>query len=490
MPTPTRRAWATIDCNALRHNLARVRTLCPAAAIYAVIKSNAYGHGMAQVAQAITSSATPVAGFAVATLEEALTLRTQVHDLPILLLNGFVDADEAALCLQQGIEPVVHSAYQVSLLAGCLPQSKKQGRQRIWIKFNSGMNRLGMSRTECLRAITSLAQHPHIEPIFMSHLAYADDMDNPASKSFTAKQLQLFQDTHLKAQQIFADTHPNSRDTHSKNSRDTHLNGVSQDSQTNEGGQETAGNLQSLQDTHANESLEDESLQDTHAKKSLHEGSLQDTHANEGGHDTEAGVSSHQGQLSQDMANAVRAAGNRLKRSLAASAGILTLPSTHLDLVRPGVMLYGSSPLARQMGPACDLQAVMTLSSRLIAINDVGAGESIGYNATYTCTSDSRIGVVSIGYGDGYPRSAENATPVLVRTASGIHRCPLIGRVSMDMITIDLSAVPAAQIDDEVVLWGDELPADEVARHANTIAYELFCKVTSRVNFHYENMEI
>tara|TARA_B110000971_G_scaffold101977_1_gene104877 strand:- start:573 stop:1022 length:450 start_codon:yes stop_codon:yes gene_type:complete len=147
-------------------------------------------------------------------------------------------------------------------------------------------------------------------------------------------------------------------------------------------------------------------------------------------------------------------------------------------------MLYGSSPLARENGLEVGLRPVMTLSSRLIAINDVKAGETLGYGASYTCSTDTRIGVVSVGYGDGYPRSASSETPVVVKTATGDFKSHVAGRVSMDMITIDLGDSDA-NINDEVVLWGKGLCADDVAKSVDTIAYELFCKVTDRVNCYY-----
>ena len=172
-------------------------------------------------------------------------------------------------------------------------------------------------------------------------------------------------------------------------------------------------------------------------------------------------------------------------RSLAASAGILAWPDTHFDHLRPGIMLYGGSPLSNVTAPELGLQPVMTLRARLIAIKQVPAGGSIGYGATYTCDGPTRIGVVSIGYGDGYPRSAPTGTPVLVRTAAGYQRSCLLGRVSMDMITIDLQGLGNTEVGDEVVLWGESLSADEVARFAGTISYELFCRVTNRVSYIY-----
>ena len=242
------------------------------------------------------------------------------------------------------------------------------------------MNRLGMNSLDTCSSFLRLQAFPEIELVLMSHLAYAEDMDNPDSKYFTDRQMDKFE--AVKAE------------------------------------------LQSSYD-------------------------------------------------------------EQIEMSMAASAGILTLPNTHLNYVRPGVMLYGSSPLAQQTGEELGLYPVMTLSSRIIAINEVAAGEAIGYNATYICEKDTRVGTVSIGYGDGYPRSAVNGTPVLVKTETQVFRTQIIGRVSMDMITIDLSGIDDVQINDEVILWGEGLCADEVAKYANTISYELFCKVTKRVPFIY-----
>ena len=380
MTKSTKRAWTIINLNALRKNLALVRALCPESRIIPVIKSNAYGHGMEQAARALKDTDTRIATFAVATLEEALELKGLNLDVPILLLSGFVSAEELALCMENEIEPVIHSTYQVELLEKQWDLELPTNNRRLWLKHNSGMNRLGMTTESCLKAYAKLHEYPGTEFVLMSHLACAGDIENPDSQEVTTRQMDQFKQTY----------------------------------------------------------------------KSLIEAERVD-----------------------------------LPRSIAASAGILTLPDTHLDYVRPGVMLYGSSPLAGSTGEEIGLQPVMTLSSRLIAINQVSAGEFIGYNASYVCDRDTLVGVVSIGYGDGYPRSAANGTPVLVKTQSGINRTRLIGRVSMDTITVDLTEIPDACINNEVILWGDDLCADEVAQAAGTIAYELFCKVTQRVTFEY-----
>lgn len=380
MSLPSRRAWATIDTGALRKNLAQVRALCPESKIIPAIKANAYGHGLEEVARALAAAPTHAAALAVATLDEALAIGKLDLKLPVLLLNGFINAEELSLCLEHGIEPVVHSPYQVALLEKQFSQEIFGDKRKLWLKLNSGMNRLGMMPRELEQAYLNLHKYPDTEFVLMSHLAWADAPDSEDAVAFSRRQLQVFTQVH------------------------------------------------------------------------------------------------------QRLALARK---DRLPGSLAASAGILTLPDAHFQYVRPGIMVYGSSPLANQTGEELGLAPAMTLSSRLLAINEVPAGESIGYGATYTCAQHTRVGVVSIGYGDGYPRSAGNGTPVVVKTRNGPVRTRLIGRVSMDLITIDLSAVDDPQIDDEVVLWGEDLCVDEVARAAGTIAYELFCKVTARVTRQY-----
>lgn len=164
-------------------------------------------------------------------------------------------------------------------------------------------------------------------------------------------------------------------------------------------------------------------------------------------------------------------------KSIANSAAIVSWPQTHADWVRPGIMLYGVSPLIDDMGSHLGLKPVMTLSTQLIAIHSLKCGDAVGYGGTWVCPQDMPVGVAAIGYGDGYPRHAQNGTPVLVNG----YPCQLAGRVSMDMITIDLRNAPTAKIGDRVTLWGENLPIEYVARKAQTIPYELFCNLTSRV---------
>ncbi len=165
------------------------------------------------------------------------------------------------------------------------------------------------------------------------------------------------------------------------------------------------------------------------------------------------------------------------ERSAANSACVLAWSDTHADWARPGIMLYGCSPFVEGAEPGLDLRPAMTLRTRLIAINQLEAGAAVGYGRSYHCPEAMPVGVAAIGYGDGYPRHAPNGTPVLVRG----RRVPMVGRVSMDKITLDLRGVREAEVGDEVVLWGDGLPIEEVAQAAGTIGYELMCGVHGRV---------
>ena len=183
--------------------------------------------------------------------------------------------------------------------------------------------------------------------------------------------------------------------------------------------------------------------------------------------------------FSREQCNALFAlcAGLDLPLSIGNSAGLIAIPEARTAWVRPGIMLYGASPLHERTAASLGLRSVMTLKTRLISIQQLRRGDRIGYGGTYSCPEDMSVGVAAIGYGDGYPRHARQGTPVLVTG----RRVPLIGRVSMDMINLDLRSAPDSAIGDEVVLWGDGLPADEIAAAAGTIPYELFCAVTARV---------
>lgn len=174
-------------------------------------------------------------------------------------------------------------------------------------------------------------------------------------------------------------------------------------------------------------------------------------------------------------------------RSIVNSAGLVGWPAAHADWVRPGLLLYGASPVQTETAGGLGLRPGMTVRSRLIAIREVAQGAAVGYGGSYVCERPMRLGVVSVGYGDGYPRHAKTGTPVIVNAADGAHEAAMLGRVSMDMITIDLTAVTGAQVGDTVTLWGEGLPIERVAGHAGTISYDLMCGLTSRVNYSHAN---
>lgn len=380
MSTSQHRTWATIDLQALKKNLGQVRSRCAESKIVPVIKANAYGHGMEQVARTLKAANTKLAAFAVATLDEALQLHKLELGIPIVLLPGFANEEELVECLERKIQPVVHSMHQLQVLQARFDEDFFAGNRKIWIKLNSGMNRLGFSSGACFEAFPAIHRYPDTELVLMSHLAWADDLENEQARDFTYQQMAKF-------------------------------NAVRQ-------------------------------------------------------------------RLTQITDSAVDC-------SLAASAGILNLPETHYQYVRPGIMLYGGSPSSGATGEELGLDPVMTVKARLVAINEVKAGAAIGYGARHVCAQNTRVGVVGIGYADGYPRGAADGTPVIVHSQGQALRTGIIGRVSMDMITVDLTGMDQAQVGDEVTLWGKGLSADEVARYAGTISYELFCNLKSRVHVDY-----
>jgi alanine racemase len=197
-------------------------------------------------------------------------------------------------------------------------------------------------------------------------------------------------------------------------------------------------------------------------------------------------------EFTRNQINAFSAAGSGLMcdKSLANSAALLTLPETHFDWVRPGIALYGVSPIDGKVGVDFDLQSVMTLSSKIISVKEINEGDAVGYGASWIATRKSRIATIAIGYGDGYPRHVKSNTPVLVTDSSGkCVQAPIIGRVSMDMIAIDITEIPSAALGSQIILWGDELPVEAIAKCANTIPYELLCQICPRVEHLYVDGE-
>lgn len=361
MPRPI---LATVHPLALSHNLARVRVAAPDARVWAVVKANAYGHGIERVFDALRSAD----GFALLDLAEAHRLRALDWRGPILLLEGCFEARDLELCSRLGLWHTVHCQEQIDMLAA----HKTQVPHRVFLKMNTGMNRLGFKPERFRAAWIRLSALPQVEEI--SLMQHFPDADGP--RGITA-QLQAFD----------AVTH------------------------------------------------------DLPGERSL-----------------------------SNSAAILRHAGMLAGRS---------------DWIRPGIVLYGSAPdFPARSAADWGLQPTMTLSSRLIGIQQLQAGDTVGYGSTFAAEAPMRIGVVACGYADGYPRHCPTGTPVLV---NGV-RCRMVGRVSMDMITVDLAPVPAAHIGSEVTLWGCAsngavLPIDEVAHAAGTVGYELMCAVAPRVPF-------
>lgn len=361
---------AIINLKAIQQNLLVVRRLTPDAKVMAIVKANAYGHGIVQVARALIDvEQGGVNAIAVACMEEAIRLRESGVKVPIVLLEGFFSEKELALAVENNLEIVVHQEAQLNAIESMFFAGNfNQVQLKLWLKLDSGMNRLGFTKTSYQNAYDRLAVLPCVHSInLMSHFACADDITNPQNQ----RQLNLF-------------------------SRVT------------------------------------------------------------------KGLSG--------------------EKSMANSAGVVAWPESHYDWVRPGIILYGGSPMLGLQGDSHHLVPAMTLKSQLFAIRTVKAGDTVGYGAVWVAKRATRIGIIAIGYGDGYPRHAKEGTPVWIRGKTH----PLVGRVSMDMITVDLGTRDLFEIGDEAILWGEKLPVETIAKYSDTICYTLLCGVTSRVNFEWE----
>lgn len=348
---------ATIDLGALRSNLEVLRRLAPKSRVMAVVKANAYGHGLVAVARALAAAD----ALAVARLGEALTLREAGSKSPVVLLEGVLDSEQLAAAAAADLELVVHSAEQVELLR----DAPAGARFKIWLKLDSGMNRLGFKGDAFQAAHAALCALPCVQRPFnlCTHLASADSPELPT----TAEQLMVF-----------------------------------------------AAATRSLPGA----------------------------------------------------------------RSLENSAALLSFPDSQADWVRPGLALYGISPFKGMTGSDHGLRPAMTLASRVIAVKDLAEGERVGYAGDWTARRATRLAIASVGYGDGYPRSAASGTPILVNG----ERAGLAGRVSMDMLAIDVTEIQRpVKVGDPVVLWGDGLAAEEIALWAETIPYTLVCGISQRV---------
>lgn len=345
---------ASLDLQALRHNLQVVRRAAPGARVWSVVKANAYGHGIDRIWQALGKTD----GFALLNLEEAILLRERGWKGPILMLEGFFHADELALFDEYRLTTSVHSNWQLK----ALQNARLRAPLDIYLKVNSGMNRLGFlpervhSVWQQLRAMSNIG-----DMTLMSHFAVAEKPDG----------------------------------------------------------------------------------------------------------------------IVDAMARVEQAAeGLDCPRSLSNSAATLWHPEAHFDWVRPGIILYGASPSGQWNDVATSgLRPVMTLSSEIIGIQTLQAGDCVGYGGRYKAREEQRIGIVACGYADGYPRLAPSGTPVLVE---GV-RTRTVGTISMDMLAVDLTPCPQAGIGAAVELWGKEIKIDDVAASAGTVGYELMCALAPRV---------
>ena len=361
MPRPIK---ATIHTAALRHNLARMRNATPDARLWGVVKANAYGHGIERVFDGLRAAD----GFALLDLDEAQRVRALGWRGPVLLLEGVFEARDLELCSRLGLWHTVHCDEQVDMLAA----HKTQEPHRVFLKMNSGMNRLGFKPERYRAAWTRLSALPQVDEIsLMTHFSDADGARG------VAHQMEAFK------------------------------------------------------------------------------------------------------SVTHDLPG---------ERSVANSAASLRLgadANVRGDWIRPGIAVYGSAPDYPQHDIShWDLRPAMTLSTRIIGIQQLGVGDTVGYGSSFVADARIRIGIVACGYADGYPRHCSTGAPVLVE---GV-RTRMVGRVSMDMITVDLTPVPHAGMGSAVTMWGradnaEVLTIDEVARSAGTVGYELMCAVAQRVPF-------
>ncbi len=344
---------ASFNLAALKNNLAVARQHAGSASIMAVIKANAYGHGLLRAARMLADAD----GFALLELDDAVRLRDAGYRQRVLLLEGCFESAELPEVLHHGFTITVHSREQLRMLESLSGERKVD----IFLKFNTGMNRLGFAASEASAVIAQA-----------SALACAGEI-------------------------VLA----------------THFS------------------------------------------------------------DAE-GVSGIDWQLREFETKVARSG---YARSLSNSAGLLRFPQARGEWVRPGIMLYGASPLDYSSARSLGLQPVMTFTSEIIAIQPLRSGDTVGYGSLYRADRDMRIGVVACGYADGYPRHSTTGAPVLV---DGV-RVPMTGRVSMDMLCVDLTGVPRAGPGSPVVLWGEGLPIEDVAGAAGTVSYELMCALARRV---------
>lgn len=352
----TRRAEMHINSDALLHNFNRVREFASHSKIIAMVKANAYGHDLRRVANLLKDAD----AFGVACLEEAKMIRQAgVTRQPIIIMVGFFSESELDDISTLNCEVVLHQQHQIEVLK----KVHLASFINVWLKINTGMNRLGFLPEELETVYKTLRELNNVREIrLMTHFSDADNPTNPKTKN----QIEIFN------------------------------------------------------------------------------------------------------KVTKDFSN---------EKSLANSAGIIAFPESHADWVRPGLMLYGASPIVGKTAADFNLKPAMTLTSEILSVQHYKKSDQIGYGSTFICPENMPVGIAALGYGDGYPWHASGCAPILVKD----HECQLAGRVSMDMLAIDLRNYPEAKIGDRVVLWGDGMPIERIAESANTIPYELLCGIVRRV---------
>ncbi len=349
---------AYINSHALLHNLSIAKKHAPKAKVIAMVKANAYGHGLENIAPVLQEH---VDAFAVARLDPALQLRSLNITKPIVIMAGFYLPEQLKVMSANNFETLVHNQSQIDLLNN----TELASPITVWLKVDTGMSRLGFMPNEVPNVYQQLQQCTNVAKVgLMTHFPDADDVTKPVTNNQVTEFMKLLPDLDI-------------------------------------------------------------------------------------------------------------------DRSLAKSAGVIAYPDSHADTIRPGVMLYGASPLMHKTADQLNLKPVMTLKAPVIALRQLKKGAAVGYGGTFVCPEDMQIGVIGVGYGDGYPRHAKPGTPILLNGK----RVPLIGRVCMDMLMVDLRDCSNVSIGDKATLWGDGLPAGEVALCAGTIPYDLFCGVSKRVQF-------
>jgi len=355
----SRTALSILSTENLLHNISIIRAQAPRSKIVAMVKANAYGHGLRSTSLRLQAA---IDMLGVSCIDEALALRKAGVKIPILLAEGVFEPRELIIASAEKFVVAFHSPIQIEWLKTTLMPRPIEA----WLKINTGLGRLGFDMQEAAHSYESLTTHPTIKkPItIMSHFACADTPQDP-------------------------------------------LNAIQKERFNNV--------MNSMPGTY----------------------------------------------------------------SICNSAALFTMPEMHYEYVRPGIAVYGVSPFTDRTAATLGLKPVMTVQSTLIAVQRMAKGSSLGYGARYTCPETMPVGVVAFGYGDGYPVTAQDGTPILVNNK----RCALAGRVSMDMLTVDLRNCPDATIGSQVILWGEGLPLEEVVTHTHTMRWEMLTSMQHRVQF-------